>query len=131
MRLNTFYLLLVLVVTGCSDALPRRSSSAEISESLQLADSASASAAQSAKQAAEERERAEQLLAEVKAFSLRADDAGLKCGEAIKRVSETKAKAQREFKVRRNASAKAATDDGKSGVKGKVGTAEYSASDAP
>ncbi len=130
--------LAVVLVVGCADALPRQRPEGELASALKSAEEFAAQAERNAQSAKTERERAEQLYAEMESLKARIEAADVRCSNGLKQVIDTRNRAERVFLQRaaqaRQAKKAAATESKPAAAPSATPTPvepEHSPSDAP
>ena len=89
--------LVVIAVFGCADALPRQRPEGELASALNSAEEFAAQAEQNARSAKAERERAEQLYAEIESLKGRIEAADARCASGLRQVVDVRNRAERVF----------------------------------
>lgn len=95
------------LVAGCADALPRQRPEGELASALKSAEEFASQAERNASSAKAERERAEQLYAEMESLKGRIEAAEARCASGLRQVVDVRNRAERVF-LQRAAQAKKA-----------------------
>lgn len=127
------------LVFGCADALPRQRPEGELASALKSAEEFAAQAERNAVSAKAERERAEQLYAEMESLRGRIEAADARCANGLRKVVDARSRAERVFLQRAAQAKKAKKVSAEVEVKAATTPAatptpvepEYSPSDAP
>lgn len=98
---------LTALFMGCADALPRQRPEGELASALKSAEQFASQAERNAASAKAERERAEQLYAEMESLKGRIEAAEARCASGLRQVVDVRNRAERVF-LQRAAQAKKA-----------------------